>query len=263
MLKRRIIEIDQEKCDGCEQCVDACHEGAIAMVDGKAKLVSDVYCDGLGDCIGECPQDAITIVEREAEAFDEAAVQQHLAQRDAKETDPAPAPAKPAAPFPMHRGGGGGCPGAMARMLRPQSEVAPAPRAGGAGQPSALRNWPVQLHLLPVQAPYFDKARVLLAADCVPFAYADFHQSMLAGRTLIIGCPKLDDTSAYEEKLAAIFRFNDIEAVEVAFMEVPCCHGLVRLVAKALERSGKAIPLEMVQVGIDGTIKHEQRRASA
>jgi hypothetical protein len=148
-------------------------------------------------------------------------------------------------------------------MLRPQSEVVPSPSTDGAPAPSALRNWPVQLHLLPVQAPYFDKAKVLIAADCVPFAYADFHRGMLAGRTLIIGCPKLDDTSAYEEKLAAIFRFNDIEAVEVAFMEVPCCHGLVRLVADALKQSGKSIDLELVQIGIDGTIKHEQRRASA
>lgn len=261
MVKRSIIEIDESKCDGCEQCVSACHEGAIAMVDGKAKLVSDVYCDGLGDCIGECPQDAITIIERDAEDFDEAAVQQRLAAQKrpdepAAPTDPAPAPLRPLG------GHGGGCPGSMMRMLQPEPQTAPKP-ASTTATPSALRNWPVQLHLLPVQAPFFKNAKVLLAADCVPFAHPDFHQSLLAGRALIIGCPKLDDTSAYLEKLTAIFRFNDIEAVEVAYMEVPCCRGLVQLATQAAEASGKSVPISLVRVGINGQLDAVQERASA
>lgn len=259
MPKRKIIQIDETKCDGCEQCVTACHEGAIAMVDGKAKLVSDIYCDGLGDCIGECPQDAITIVERDAVPYDEAAVQARqveLARSAHRAAPSAPAP-KPAA-----FGHGGGCPGAAMRQLRPLA-ASPATAGGGEAQPSALRNWPVQLHLLPVQAPFFQGAKVLLAADCVPFAFPDFHRDMLSGRTLIIGCPKLDDVSAYLEKLTAIFRFNDVREVEVAFMEVPCCHGLVRLAGEALQASGKDIPLHLVKVGINGELERPQVRVSA
>jgi len=266
MPTRKIIEIDENKCDGCELCVSACHEGAIAMVDGKAKLVSDTYCDGLGDCLAECPQDAITIIEREAQPFDEQAVQQHLAEREASQ-ERAPDPGAhqcpaPSRPMPLM----GGCPGAAARQLRPLTPPSSKPKtkpADGAEQPSALRNWPIQLHLVPVQAPYYEGATILLAADCIPFAYPDFHQGMLQGRTLIIGCPKLDDSSAYLEKLAAIFRFNDVKQVEVAFMEVPCCHGLVRLVQQAVEKSGKNIPVQLTEIGIQGEVKPTVQRASA
>jgi len=261
MLKRKIIVIDEEKCDGCELCISACHEGALAMVEGKAKLVSDIYCDGLGDCLSECPQDAIKVIERDAEAFDEAAVEERqaeLAKGAAKQAPSAPAPL----PVAQQHGGGGGCPGAAMRQLQPKAPL-PA-RAGNGGQtPSTLRNWPVQLHLVPPQAPYYQGAKILLAADCVPFAHADFHRDMLAGSTLIIGCPKLDDLSAYMEKLTAIFQFNDIREVEVAFMEVPCCHGIVRLAADAINGSGKDIPLTLSKINIDGTLERQQPRVSA
>ena len=211
MPTRKVVEIDPDKCDGCELCVSACHEGAIALVDGKAKLVSESYCDGLGACLPECPRGAITIVEREAEAFDALAV------------------------------------AAAHKSCRP----------------SALANWPIQLHLAPIQARAFQGATLLVAADCVPFAYADFHSRLLGGRTLLIGCPKLDDTSAYLEKLTAILRFNDVRAVEVAFMEVPCCHGLARLVGQAIAASGKPIPLGLIEVSIQGEIIRPAARASA
>ncbi len=252
MPVRKIITIDEEKCDGCALCVDACHEGAIQIVDGVAKLVSESYCDGLGDCLGECPQGAITIEERDAPMFDERAVAAHLErQREARKAS--------AGAGPTQHPHVGGCPGAAVRQLTPVGAMAPTAGPGSAGgavegakQPSALTNWPVQLHLAPVQAPFFHQAKLLIAADCVPFAHPDFHRSMLAGRVLIIGCPKLDDTSAYLDKLTAIFRFNEIQSVEVAFMEVPCCHGLVRLVESALEASGKGLQPALTRVGIRG-----------
>ena len=246
MTIRKIVQIDAERCDGCGLCVQACHEGAMALVDGKAKLVSESYCDGLGACLPECPQDAITVVEREAEAFGGTAI----------------APSAPVAPSaPAARAGG--CPGARARML---PRVSPAPETrdqGASAMPSALGNWPVQLHLVPVQAPYYRGATLLIAADCVAFAYPAFHRKMLAGRTLIIGCPKLDDTEAYTDKLASILRLNEVRAVEVAFMEVPCCHALCRLVTRALGASGKEIPLELIEVGIQGEIIRPQTRETA
>lgn len=247
MPTRKIINIDEDKCDGCALCIDACHEGAIQLVDGVAKLVSDIYCDGLGDCLGECPQGAITIEEREAVAFDEKAVAAHLEnlREQKKEELAAPPPATEC-----------GCPGAAMRQLKPLAPMAPSGPTPGAGVgPSALTNWPVQLHLVPVQAPFFQNAKLLIAADCVPFAHPDFHQSMLAGRSLIIGCPKLDDTTAYLDKLTAIFRFNEIESVEVAYMEVPCCRGLVMLVEQALEASGKDLRPSLTRVGIRGGIQ--------
>jgi len=269
MPVRKIITIDEDLCDGCALCVDACHEGAIKLVDGVAKLVSDSYCDGLGDCLGECPQGAITIVDADVAAFDEKAVAVHLEKmRELKKASLGMAPAAPAhAQHAQHAhahahgggGGGGGCPGSAVRQMKPLGQMAPSAGPGsGSGAPlagttpSALTNWPVQLHLAPVQAPFFHQSKLLIAADCVPFAQPDFHRSMLAGRTLLIGCPKLDDTSAYLDKLTAIFQFNEIESVEVAFMEVPCCRGLVSLVHKALEASGKPLQATLTQVGIRG-----------
>lgn len=264
MPVRKIITIDEEKCDGCGLCVDACHEGAIQLVDGVAKLVSDSYCDGLGDCLGECPQGAITIDEREAVDFDEKAVAAHLEKiHDLKKAS------LDMAPSGLGHGHGPGkaqehahagtCPGAAMRQLKPVGQMAPTAGPGSSPgaplvgtTPSALTNWPVQLHLTPVQAPFFHQAKLLIAADCVPFAQPDFHQGMLAGRTLLVGCPKLDDTSAYLDKLTAIFQFNEIESVEVAFMEVPCCNGLVRLVQSALEASGKDLQPALIRVGIRG-----------
>ena len=245
---RKIITIDEDKCDGCGECVPACAEGAIQIIDGKAKLVSEVYCDGLGACLGECPMDAITMEEREAEAFDDEAVRQHLdAQKPAQ---PAKTPKPAPGPAPML----GGCPGSAARSLAREPAASPNPMPVAGAPASTLANWPLQLHLVPVQAPYLQGAKLMIAADCVPFAFADFHRQMLDGRTLLIGCPKLDDIEAYRQKLVEMFRVNEIESLEVAYMEVPCCFGLVQLVQTALEESGKEIPLSLIKVGLRGDI---------
>jgi len=232
---RKIVSIDEEKCNGCGLCVPKCAEGAIELVDGKARLVSEKYCDGLGACLGTCPQDAIEVEEREAEEFDEAATKQHLAEQ-AKEHE-----------------GHDACPGVAAHLLR-KAPVAKTPLDDGEQTPSALGNWPVQLKLVPVVAPQFRGARLLIAADCTPFAFADFHKRFLADHALLIGCPKLDDAEMYRRKLAQLFVQNDIESVEVVHMEVPCCHGLVHLVQRAIADSGKDIPLATREIGIDGSI---------
>jgi NAD-dependent dihydropyrimidine dehydrogenase PreA subunit len=245
MALRKIVKIDEEKCDGCGQCVPACSEGALEIIDGKARLVSEVYCDGLGDCLGECPQEAIVIEEREADEFDLEATERHLAQRKEKE-QPAQTGASADADEPF-----AGCPGAAARMLSRDAGACTQTTARG---PSMLVNWPVQLRLVPVQAPYFDGAKLLIAADCTPFAFADFHGEFLAGRTLVVGCPKLDDVDLYRKKLAQIFLQNDIRDVEVAYMQVPCCYGLVHLVQGALQDSGKDIPLVLTKIGVKGDI---------
>ncbi|RJP30723.1 MAG: 4Fe-4S ferredoxin [Actinobacteria bacterium] len=247
---RKIIEIDEERCDGCGLCAAACAEGAIQVIEGKARLMSDSYCDGLGACIGECPQDAITIVEREARAFDEKAVERRIA---------AASSVHPGGDH-VHSGAGEktiacGCPGSMARELRVGAST-PAGEGSGTAEHvhSRLRNWPVQLHLVPVHAPYLRGARLLLAADCTGFALAALHRLLLDGRILLIGCPKLDDAAAYRDKLAAILRDNDIQSMTVAFMEVPCCFGLVNLARQAISDSGKDIPFAAIKVGIEGTI---------
>ena len=243
MAVRNIVRIDEEKCDGCGNCVIACAEGAIEIRDGKAVIIKESYCDGLGACLGECPRGALTIERRDVEVFDEEAVQAHLARVHGRER-------QHHKPLPVH-----GCPGAKALHL-PERGAPPAEeRRAQAG--SALRNWPVQIHLLPVRAPFFDQADVLVAGDCLPFAMGDFHRRLLPGTTLAVGCPKLDDAAAYVNKLAQIFNQNDIRSVKIAYMEVPCCAGLVRIVKKALEASGKAIPVSMVKVGIQGEILEE------
>ena len=233
-MKRRIIVIDETKCDGCGLCISACHEGALALVDGKARLVTDSYCDGLGDCLGECPQGAITFEEREADAYDEAAVARHLNQQG---KSPPPA----------------GCPGLA--VLQMAEEETPDDGAAAAGAPpSALCQWPIQLHLVPVAAPYWQDSDILVAADCVAYAQGGFHPELLKGKRLVIACPKLDDTSAYADKLAAIFSQNEVRSVTVAHMEVPCCTGIVRIVEQALAASGKLLPCTRVKVGIRGDI---------
>ena len=225
---RRIIEIDRDKCNGCGACVAACHEGAIAMVDGKAQLIRDDYCDGLGDCLPTCPTGAITFVEREAAPYDEAAVKANMAAK--------------AAPSPC------ACPGSMARALSPQAETAaPAPSL------SQLRQWPVQIKLAPVSAPYFQGAHLLIAADCTAYAYAGFHQDFIRGKVTLIGCPKLDMVD-YTEKLTAILRENDITALTVVRMEVPCCGGIQHAATQALKDSGKFIPWQVVTISTDGRI---------
>jgi len=257
--KREIIKIDKDKCDGCGRCVTACAEGAIAIIDGKARLVSDTYCDGLGACIGDCPRDALTIETREAEVFDEKAVKDHLSSNAGQESGASRAAtsrtAVPGCAFT--------CPGSASQVLN-RSGAAPAAGASEGAAPAAqLGQWPVQLHLVPVNAPYFQDADLLISADCAPFAFADFHRKFLRGRALVVGCPKLDDVDAYRRKLADIFHQNEIRMVEVAHMEVPCCFGLVRLVQAALEDSGKAIPLVLTKIGIRGEILERSQPAMA
>ena len=234
MTKRKIVEIDERKCNGCGDCIPNCAEGAIQLIGGKARLVKDVYCDGLGACLGTCPQDAIRVVEREAEAFDEAAAKKR--QAHAREAH-------------------AGCPGAA---LMDFAQGADETEADAAEAPSALRQWPVQLMLVPPSAPFLDGADVLLAADCVPFAYAGFHSRLLPGKKLLVGCPKLDDAALYADKLAEMLRLNDIRSLTVAHMEVPCCYGLVALARRALAESGKAIPLEEVTISVRGDVVDRQ-----
>ena len=229
---RKIIEIDQSKCNGCGACAAACHEGAIAMVNGKAQLMRDDYCDGLGDCLPACPTKAITFVEREAAAYDEAAVLAAKAEKaEKKEKLPC------------------GCPGSAARAIRRQDS----PAAADAPRQSELRQWPVQIRLAPVNAPWFDGARLLVAADCTAYAYADFHQEFIKGRVALVGCPKLDPVD-YAEKLTEIFRSNDIRSITVVRMEVPCCGGIENAVKKALLNSEKLIPWNVVTLSTDGRI---------
>lgn len=225
---RKIIQIDHHKCNGCGACAAACHEGAIAMVEGKAQLMRDDYCDGLGDCLPACPTGAISFVVREAASYDEAAV---LAAKAKKE-----------ATLPC------GCPGTAAKAIhRQQAPAACAP------QQSQLRQWPVQIKLAPVNAPWFDGADVLVAADCTAYAYGNFHQEFIRGRVTLVGCPKLDSVD-YAEKLTEILRNNAIRSVTVVRMEVPCCGGMVNAVKKALQLSGRSIPCQVVTISTDGRI---------
>ena len=226
---RKIIQIDEHKCDGCGICVEACHEGAIGMVDGKAKLLRDDYCDGLGDCLPACPQGAITFVEREAAPYDEAAV---LANKKGSACAT------------------GGCPGSMAKAIHRQEVPVQAevPR-----QTSQLRQWPVQIKLVPVAAPWFQGAKLLIAADCTAFAYANFHQDFIKDHITLVGCPKLDMVD-YTEKLTAILQNNDIKSLTVVRMEVPCCGGIQMAAQRALQASGKFIPWQVVTISTDGRI---------
>ncbi len=237
-MKRRIIEIDQALCNGCGDCAAACHEGAIAMVDGKARLTRDDYCDGLGDCLPVCPTGAITFVEREAAAYDEAAV---LANK--QKTAHAAGMALPC-----------GCPGTNARRIERAAgeDSAPVERV------SCLAQWPVQIKLVPANAPYFDGASLLIAADCTAFAYAAFHERFMRGRVTLVGCPKLDGVD-YTAKLTEILRANDIQSVTVARMEVPCCGGLEHAARMALQNSGKLIPWQVVTISTGGTIRNERK----
>ena len=224
---RRIIHIDEEKCNGCGKCVHACHEGAIDLVNGKARLMREHYCDGLGDCLPSCPTGAITFEEREAPAYDEAAVKAAQAAKPAAHT---------------------GCPGSRIRQM-----AAKAPAAAGEPVSGQLTNWPVQIKLAPTAGPTFAGRDLLIAADCTAYTYGDFHRRFLSGRTLLIGCPKLDMVD-YSEKLTAMFRGTDIRSVTLLRMEVPCCGGLEHAVKTALAASGKDIPLTVQVVNIDGTL---------
>jgi NAD-dependent dihydropyrimidine dehydrogenase PreA subunit len=223
---RKIIQIDEEKCNGCGACAAACHEGAIGMVDGKAKLLRDDYCDGLGDCLPACPVNAITFTQREAAAYDAAAVEVNKAAKAAC-----------------------ACPGSRAQAIRPRQAEA----AAAEGAASCLSQWPVQLKLTPVQAPCFQGAHLLVAADCCAYAYGDFHRKFIQGRTTLIGCPKLDGVN-YAEKLTEILRSNDIKSVTVVRMEVPCCGGIQLAVQTALEHCGKNLPCQVVVLSTGGEI---------
>jgi len=239
MVKRNIVKIDEEKCNGCGLCINACAEGAIKLINGKAKLVSEIYCDGLGACIGHCPQDAITIEQREAEQFDEEATKEHLE----KEKKPAPINFV--------------CPGKMAKDLKQESKAGTDKEKAMGDVTSQLGHWPVQLKLVSPQAPYFKNADLLFVADYVPFAMGDFHAKFLKDRSIVVGCPKLDDVNFYIDKMAEILSSNDIESLTVIHMEVPCCSGLTNIVRKAIEKNKIAITFEDVTIGLDGSIKNK------
>ncbi len=259
MAIRKIVEIDEELCNGCGLCVPSCAEGAIQIVDGKARLVKDLYCDGLGACLGDCPLGAITIVEREADAYDETAVEAHLA-RMGRAPQHAHAPAAPAAPAPMpHAHGGGGCPGSAMRQFaaKPAASETPSSRPA-ADTPSALRQWPVQLHLVSPLAPYFQGADLLLAADCTAFAHGGFHARFLEGKALAIACPKLDNPQGYVDKLAAMITEAGIKSITIMMMQVPCCRGLEHFVEQAMQIAGTRIPVRRVIVGVEGDILLEE-----
>jgi len=278
MAKRKIIRIDEEKCDGCGLCIPDCPEGALKIIDGKARLISDLFCDGLGACIGSCPEGAITIEEREAEEYDEREVMrnmvkqgknvikahlEHLKEHSQSEY------LKEAIDFlkernieiprgeePLHRGhehiaSFSGCPGSKMMDFREEEEVAEKKKAISKGI-SELRQWPIQIMLVPPNAPYLKDADLLIAADCVSFAYADFHDDLLKGKILLVGCPKLDDVEFYKEKIAQILKDNNIKSITCAHMEVPCCFGLVNMVKSAISASGKDIPFTEITMSIKG-----------
>lgn len=230
-MLRKIIKIEKDKCNGCGLCAEACHEGAIGLIDGKAKLLRDDYCDGLGDCLPVCPTGAITFETREAAEYDEIAVNR---RRQNKE-------------FPAT----GGCPGARAQALRQDTHTAESSAA--TAQQSELRQWPVQIKLAPVNAPYYDGANLLIAADCAAYAHGNFHEAYMRNRITLIGCPKLDMTD-YSEKLTTILRQNRIKSVTVARMEVPCCRGIEQAVVTALQNSGRMIPWQVVTISTSGLI---------
>ena len=235
-MKRKIIRIDRERCNGCGACVKACHEGAIEIINGKAKLVREHFCDGLGDCLPECPTGAISFEEREAPAYDEKAVKE--AQEKVFLKNQAAS---------KHTG----CPGAKSMQIQRSTAPETGIPAPNPGQMSALRNWPVQIKLAPISAPYFNGAKLLIAADCTAYAYASFHQDFIRNKLTLIGCPKLDQVD-YSEKLTAIIQGNDIQSVTIVRMEVPCCGGLEMAAKKALQNSGKFIPWQVVTISIDG-----------
>ena len=235
-MNRDIVFIDDEKCNGCGLCIPKCAEGAIKLVNGKAKLVDDRFCDGLGACLGHCPQDAITITKRDAPEFDEKAVKKHLlAEHRIVEI-------KTEKNIPC------GCPGSMAMDLRSEKK-APVTRGR---QNAELRQWPVQLMLVSPDASYFKDSDLLVAADCVPFAYPNFHSDFLKGKSLIIGCPKLDDAQYYVEKLTELIKKNDLKSITLVNMEVPCCFGLQRIVEEAVGKSGKVLPIRQTVITIRG-----------
>jgi ferredoxin len=253
MIKRKIIKIDEPLCDGCALCIPSCPEGALQIIDGKAKLMKESFCDGLGACLGDCPQGALTIVEAETDQYDERGVIEHI---------------KTNAPEKLHthiehmnhhknKMSGhsqqphfGGCP--SSRMI--QFEASPHTEPAARSTTTQLRQWPIQLHLVPPTAPYFQNANIFLVADCVPFAYADFHSDILAGNAIAVGCPKLDDVHEYVEKVTQIFKHSMPKSIRVAIMEVPCCSGLVQIAQQAAIHAKLNTPMEVIVIGIRGNL---------
>lgn len=240
---RKIIQIDREKCNGCGLCVNACAEGALQLIDGKATLITDSYCDGLGACLPACPTDALKVIERESEAFDEEAVNIHLEKEKQEEIQKQ----QQSNPLPC------GCPGTHARAIEHKPHNIKVTKAENLAYESQLRQWPCQIKLVPPNAPYFDGAHLLVAADCTAYAYANIHDKFMKNKITIIGCPKLDDGN-YSEKLTQIIKNNDIKSVSVLRMEVPCCGGIENAVKQALINSGKMIPWNVTIIGTDGQI---------
>ncbi|SCY69277.1 ATP-binding protein [Alkaliphilus peptidifermentans] len=267
MAIRKIIEIDEAKCNGCGLCVPNCAEGAIQIIEGKAKLVSDIYCDGLGACLGHCPEDALKIIERDADEFDEIAVEE-LLKSQGKSFTPQSNQHTQQGHGHGHHGhgnhghghhGGGCCPGSKMMEFKQEENENTADAISSNDieikiKPQ-LNQWPVQLKLVPVNAPYFQNADLLITADCVPFAYPNYHLDLLKGKAVVIGCPKLDDLQFYIEKLTQIIEENSLKSVTVAYMEVPCCQGIVMAAEAALQRANKQIPLNKVKIGIQGQKK--------
>ncbi|MBW1806225.1 MAG: 4Fe-4S binding protein [Deltaproteobacteria bacterium] len=249
-VNRKIIEIDEELCDGCGQCVPSCAEGAIQVVDGKARLVADIYCDGLGACLGECPVGALNVVEREADEFDEEAVEEYLS---AKVQDEVPE----AETLPC------GCPSTQLKTFVPSGSCEEANRpAIQESTVSELSHWPVQIKLVPPTAPFLKGADLLVAADCTPVAYPDFHRDFLKGKVVMLGCPKFDDVEEYVQKFADIFSAADIKSVTIAVMDVPCCQGLPIIIDRGMEKAGKKIPVEKVVISARGEILGRERIAA-
>jgi Fe-S-cluster-containing hydrogenase component 2 len=240
-IKRKIVEIDEEKCDGCGQCVIGCAEGALVVVDGKVKVISENLCDGLGACIGECPQGALRIIQRQAEAFDEEAVETHLKSSTVEEQSAA---------LPMACG----CPSTQIQSFAPSPARPVKNPSNQETQPSTLAHWPVQIRLIPPNAPFLKGADLLILADCVPVAFPGLHQELLQGRVVMIGCPKFDDAQEYIDKFAAIFKTAGIKNITTVVMEVPCCSGLPAMVRKGLEAAGVQIPMNQLVVSTRGQI---------
>jgi len=236
MAVRKIIKIDEEKCNGCGLCIPNCAEGALAIVDGKAKIVKDIFCDGLGACLGHCPQDALEVIERDALDFDEVAAIEFVKSKGEELKAPVHPPA-------------GGCPGSrMKQITRKETHDS------NVKLTSKLSQWPVQLMLVPVNAPYFKGADLLITADCVPFAYANYHNDFLKDKAVVVGCPKLDDSNYYAEKLSEIIKENDLESITVLRMEVPCCGGMAFAAKSARDKSGIEIPVKVITISLEGEV---------
>ena len=283
MAKRKIIKIDEDKCTGCGLCIPNCPEGALQIIDKKARLISDLFCDGLGACIGQCPEGAITVEEREAEPYDENKVMENIIKqgknvikahlkhlKDHNQTEYY----KQAVEYLKEKGienpeeikefvakdssdleqSYDGCPGSKVFYMRKEKTVAGENEIISTG-PSQLKQWPIQIMLVPVSAPYFENSDLLISADCVPFSYSGFHRDFLKGKVLLVGCPKLDDAVFYKEKITEILKNNNINSITVVNMEVPCCFGMVKVVEEALKTSGKNIPFKNIEISIKGDVK--------